>query len=88
MTGRKDAGPAVVSSIAGGSFSGRPGWTTYAPAELRREADGLRAYPLPLRSAHTSLLARASGYVVLTEDRSRIEAGEPLDVVRFSGGGR
>jgi molybdopterin biosynthesis enzyme len=55
---------------------------------LRRDAFGERAFPLDVRSAHTSLLARASGFVVLTEDRPRIEPGEPVEVIRFSGGGR
>jgi molybdenum cofactor synthesis domain-containing protein len=88
MTGERAARPAVIAARAGSTFVGRPGWTWYVPAELRREADGERAYPLPLRSAHTSLLARAAGYVVLTEDRSEIAPGEMLEVVRFSGGGR
>jgi molybdopterin biosynthesis enzyme len=43
---------------------------------------------LPLHSAHTSLLAQASGYVVLTEDRWPVPSGEPFAVVRFSGADR
>jgi molybdenum cofactor synthesis domain-containing protein len=88
LTGERGAREVVVCSRAGAAFSGRPGWTTYVPAELRRDAAGERAYPLELRSAHTSLLARASGYVVLTEDRGQIAAGESVEVVRFSSGGR
>jgi molybdopterin molybdotransferase len=88
MTGERGARPAVVGSTAGAPFNGRAGWTWYVPAELRREDGVERAYPLALRSAHTSLLARASGYVVLTEDHSSIAVGEPVEVVRFSGGGR
>jgi putative molybdopterin biosynthesis protein len=88
LTGERAARQAVIAAVAGAAFGGRAGWTWFVPAEVRREAGGERAYPLPLRSAHTSLLARASGYVVLTEDRSRVDAGEPLEVVRFSGGGR
>ncbi len=84
MTGERPRRSVGVRAVAGERFSGRPGWTWYVPAELRGE----RAYPLPLRSAHTSLLARASGYVVLSEDRAQIEIGESLDVVRFSAGGR
>ena len=87
MTGERPARPATVRSVAGEAFGGRPGWTWYVPAQLRHAAAGERAYPLPLRSAHTSLLARASGYVVMSEDRPQIAAGESLDVVRFSGGG-
>jgi molybdopterin molybdotransferase len=88
MTGERGARPAFVPAVAGADFIGRAGWTTYAPAELRRAAVGERAHPLPLRSAHTSLLARASGYVVLTEDRWEIAAGAPLEVVRFAGAAR
>ncbi len=88
MTGIVAPRPVTIAALAGDVFAGRAGWTWYVPAELRRAAAGERAFPLTLRSAHTSLLARASGYVVLTEDRPRIEAGEPLAVIRFSGGGR
>ena len=73
-----------VHAIATADFCGRAGWTWYVPAELH----GNRATPLPLRSAHTSLLARASGYVILAEDTAAIEIGSPLEVVRFSSGGR
>lgn len=88
LTGEREARTASVRSVAGAAFAGRAGWTWYVPAELRPDVGGQRAFPLQLRSAHTSLLARASGYVVLTEDRSRIEAGDAVDVVRFSAGGR
>jgi molybdopterin biosynthesis enzyme len=47
--------------------------------------DGERARPLMLRSSHTSLLARADGYVVLGPDRVRIEPGEPVTLVRYGG---
>ena len=88
LTGEREHRANTIACVAGEAFVGRAGWTWYVPAELRPAPVGERAYPLPLRSAHTSLLARAHGYVVLTEDCSRIEAGEPLTVVRFSGGGR
>jgi molybdenum cofactor synthesis domain-containing protein len=88
LTGERGARPVVVSTVAGAAFHGRPGWTWYVPAEIRRAAGGERAFPLPLRSAHTSLLARAGGYVVLTEDRPEIAPGRGVEVVRFSGGGR
>ena len=73
-----------VRATAAADFRGRAGWTWYVPAELQ----GDRAVPLALRSAHTSLLARASGYVILGEDTAHVAAGSPLDVVRFSSGGR
>jgi putative molybdopterin biosynthesis protein len=88
LTGERTGRSNAVLSIAGGAFRGRDGWTWYVPAVLRRDAFGERAFPLDVRSAHTSLLARASGFVVLTEDRPRIEPGEPVEVIRFSGGGR
>ncbi len=73
-----------VRATAAEEFRGRAGWTWYVPAELHGE----RAVPLPLRSAHTSLLAGASGYVILGEDTTTIAIGSALDVVRFSSGGR
>lgn len=88
LTGERAARPRSVMSLAGSAFRGRSGWTWYVPAVLRPDSSGERAFPLNLRSAHTSLLARASGFVVLTEDRPQIEAGETVEVVRFSGGGR
>jgi molybdopterin biosynthesis enzyme len=88
MTGEYSGGPVRIRTTAGADFSGRPGWTWFVPAEVRAEAGVERAFPLELRSAHTSLLARATGYVVLTEDRPRIAAGEPIEVVRLGSGGR
>jgi molybdopterin molybdotransferase len=88
LTGERAGRAATVRTVAGATFTGRLGWTWFVPAELRTDSAGERAYPLLLRSAHTSLLARASGYVVLREQRAQIEAGEPVEVVRFSGGGR
>ena len=45
------------------------------------DAEGAR--PLALRSSHTSLLARADGYVVVGPDRVPIPAGAPVTVVRY-----
>ncbi|GAC1416306.1 MAG: molybdopterin-binding protein [Candidatus Velthaea sp.] len=88
LTGERGRRAESRSAVAGEAFAGRAGWTWFVPAEIRLTPAGERAFPLPLRSAHTSLLARAHGYVTLTEDRSHIGAGEPVSVVRFSGGGR
>ena len=89
MTGEAPGrNPAAVRAKAGGAFAGRPGWTWFVPAELRASQAGDEAFPLALRSAHTSLLTRASGYVVLSAERSHVEAGEFVDVLRFSAGGR
>jgi molybdopterin molybdotransferase len=84
LTGALPAPPPARAYPAGAAFEGRAGWTWFVPAEIR---DG-RAYPLPLRSAHTSLPARAHGYVVLPEDGPRIAPGEDALVIRFRSGGR
>ena len=87
LAGERFAPRAAVAAVAGAAFSGRPGWTWYIPADLRHEAGRVVAVPLPLRSAHTSLLARAHGYVVVGPDRATVSAGEPVTVQRFTGGG-
>ncbi len=79
LTGTGRAARATVASVAAAPFAGRAGWTWYVPVQIG--ADGAR--PLPLRSSHTSLLARADGYVVLGPERWRIEAGDALTVVRY-----
>ncbi len=79
LTGARGARRASVATVAAAPFAGRAGWTWYVPARLA--ADG--AHPLALRSAHTSLLARADGYVVVGPERERIEPGEPLALVRY-----
>jgi molybdopterin biosynthesis enzyme len=73
--------------VAARAFSANPGWTWYVPVELSLHEGRRHAAPLALRSAHTSLLARAHGYVVVGPERSRIVAGEPVTVRRFSGAG-
>jgi molybdopterin molybdotransferase len=77
----------TIGAIAGADFTARPGWTWYVPAELRQQHGRIVALPLVLRSAHTSLLARAHGYVVVGPEPSTIAAGAPVIVRRFSGGG-
>jgi molybdopterin molybdotransferase len=81
LTGETQARRATVAAVAAEPFAGRAGWTWYVPAALDR--DGVR--PLSLRSSHTSLLARADGYVVVGPDRVRIEPGEPVTLVRYGG---
>lgn len=82
LTGQTEAHRATVAAVAAEPFPGRAGWTWYVPAVL----DGTAARPLALRSSHTSLLARADGYVVVGPERAGIESGEPLAVVRYGGG--
>ena len=81
LTGEARARRATVAAVAAEAFPGRAGWTWYVPAVL----DGAAARPLALRSSHTSLLARADGYVVVGPDRAHVEAGEPVTVVRYGG---
>jgi molybdenum cofactor synthesis domain-containing protein len=89
LTGATPRLPLCYEAKAAVDFKGREGWTWYVPAALERDsAHGLVATPLPLRSSHTSLLARAHGYVVLGESGARIAAGERVLVHPFSSGGR
>jgi molybdenum cofactor synthesis domain-containing protein len=84
LTGESGARRATIAALAAEAFAGRAGWTWYIPAVL--DASG-GARPLTLRSSHTSLLARADGYVVVGPERIRIELGEPVTVVRYGGAG-
>ncbi len=86
-TGERASRPISLQTTARAAFAGRPGWTTYVPARLCTDGARLLADPLLLRSAHTSLLARAGGFVTLGESNSRIEAGDPVSVTLFSSGG-
>lgn len=81
LTGETRAQRAVFGAVAAEPFRGRVGWTWYVPAVL----DGAFARPLVLRSSHTSLLARADGYVVVGPEPAVIEAGAPVGVVRYAG---
>ncbi len=85
------AGRAVVPSIHRARLADavrkRPGWTWFIPVKVD-EADGDRvAYPLELRSSSVSLLARASGFLVLDETVESVPAGAPVTVTRFLVGG-
>jgi molybdopterin molybdotransferase len=77
-----------VAATAEAPFTARAGWTWFVPAELRWVDGRALAKPLLLRSAHTSLLARAHGYVTVGPERPLIESGAAVMVHRFSGGGR
>jgi molybdenum cofactor synthesis domain-containing protein len=87
LAGEEFSPRSAVVATAGAAFSARAGWTWYVPAELRVAEGRTLAFPLPLRSAHTSLLARAHGYVVVGPEPSTVAAGETVVVHRFSGGG-
>jgi len=81
LTGERGVRRAAVAALAAEPFRGRAGWTWYVPAVIA----GGTARPLFLRSSHTSLLARADGYVVVGPDPATIEAGQPVSVVRYLG---
>ena len=87
LLGERRACPTLVKAIATAPFIGRDGWTHYVPARLFLRGDALYAEPLPIRSAQTSLLARASGYATIGESPARIDAGQRLAIALFSGGG-
>jgi molybdopterin molybdotransferase len=88
LAGETAVPQAEIAAVAGRAFTANPGWTWFVPAELALVEGRMLASPLVLRSAHTSLLARAHGYVVVGPERAAIAAGEPVTVRRFSGGGR
>jgi len=87
MTGEIPRPPLAVDALASAPFVGREGWTWYVPVRLSLFGGALLAEPLALRSAHTSLLARASGYAIVGETNPRIEAGERVAVYPFAAGG-
>ena len=87
LTGERDARPVTLAAIAAAPFVGRAGWTHFVPARLLLRGAMLVAEPLTIRSAQTSLLARASGYATLGETHARIEAGETIGITLLSGGG-
>ncbi|MDQ2857067.1 MAG: molybdopterin molybdotransferase MoeA [Candidatus Eremiobacteraeota bacterium] len=87
LTGERAAGPVTLDAVAGEAFAGRAGWTWFVPVRLRRSEGRLEAFPLELRSAQTSLLARASGYATLGEQFRRVAPGERIGVTPFSCGG-
>ncbi|MBV9647584.1 MAG: molybdopterin biosynthesis protein, partial [Candidatus Eremiobacteraeota bacterium] len=86
-TGESATRPSSLDAVAEEPFVGRDGWTWYVPTQVRCVAGTMRAKPLRLHSAHVSLLARATGYVVVGERPARVERGERVAVRRFSSGG-
>jgi len=85
LTGETARRTAPALARAGATIEGRAGWTWFVPVQLA--ADGLEriALPLRIRSSHTSLLARADGFVVVPEDRASIREGEHIEVHGFDG---
>jgi molybdenum cofactor synthesis domain-containing protein len=87
LVGERGARPRTLHAIAGAPFAGRAGWTWFVPARAIARGATLYAEPFAIRSAQTSLLARASGYVTVGESGAPIEAGSPVVVTLFSCGG-
>jgi molybdenum cofactor synthesis domain-containing protein len=65
----------------------RAGWTWFLPVRLDEAQGDCVAYPLELRSSSVSLLARASGYLVLDETLEAVPSGTAVTVTRFLVGG-
>lgn len=86
LAGRPVA-PAVENARLGEAVRKRPGWTWFIPVRVDEAAGDRVAYPLELRSSSASLLARASGFLVLDETVESVAAGEPITVTRFRVGG-
>jgi len=86
-TGVTNDAPLTLDAIADKPFRGREGWTWFVPAKVRNAGGRLLAEPLPLRSSHVSLLARAGGYVTLGESAPNVEVGESVRLTLFSSGG-
>jgi molybdenum cofactor synthesis domain-containing protein len=69
------------------SIRKRPGWTWFVPVRLDEAEGAPAAYPLELRSSSVSLLARASGFIILDETIESVPEGTPVAVTRFVVGG-
>jgi molybdopterin molybdotransferase len=88
LAGERFWRPTVLEAFARAPFTaGRPGWTWFVPARLYAVAARLEAEPLVIRSAQTSLLARAAGYAAIGGDAGSVEAGGVVRVALFSSGG-
>ena len=87
LTGERGTRATTVAAIATAPFVGRPDWTHFIPARLLLHGAQLMAEPLQIRSAQTSLLARAGGYATIGERPSRVETGEGVGITLFSSGG-
>jgi molybdenum cofactor synthesis domain-containing protein len=86
LTGRRVV-PTAQSARLGAEVRKRAGWTWFVPVRMDEAAGDRVAYPLELRSSSVSLLARASGFLMLDETVESVPAGAPVDVTRFLVGG-
>lgn len=85
--GGRRIGAAVQQATLGAPVRKRPGWTWFVPVRVDEAAGACVAYPLELRSSSVSLLARASGFLILDETIESVPAGAPVAVTRFLVGG-
>jgi len=83
LTGEVPRMPAPMTARAATAFSGKPGWTWFVPVRVSSEGAERLVTLMGIHSSHTSLLARADGYVVISEDHTRVEAGESVEVHSF-----
>ena len=83
LAGETATPDASIAAVVDRPFEGRAGWTWFIPAEVRYAGGRTTASPLLLRSANTSLLARAHGYVVVGPDNATIASGEQVIVRRY-----
>lgn len=86
LTGEVLRPTAKAFARAGSDFKGKPGWTWFVPVVVTVDGPNRVASSLGIHSSHTSLLARANGFIVLSEDRSSVAQGEQIEVHMLSGG--
>jgi len=83
LTGEVPRLKAPAIALAGAAIQGRPGWTWFVPVRLSADGSNCVATSLGIHSSHTSSAVRADGFVVISEDRTNIAAGEPVEVHAF-----
>ena len=81
---RRPAAPALARAAK--PLEGKPGWTWFVPARISIEGAERVVSSLGIHSSHTSSGARADGFIVISEDRPRIAAGELVEVHALRGG--
>ncbi len=73
---------AEVEAVLAAPVRKRLGWTQFVPVRL--EGAGIcTAFPLDMHSASVSVLARASGFLILGETVESAAAGETVTAMRF-----
>jgi len=75
--------PRTVEARLAAPYRKRAGWTWFVPVGLDQTTTPVAAHPLELRSSMVSLLARASGFLVLDETVESLDAGARVYVTSF-----